>query len=235
MNEEINDDPIDFATCVFNHARSCEEKGDRRAALKSYAHAWRAAASTENVSLAMLARNEMYSAAILVNDLIFSSVEYRDLISTFTLHHRDMAAFAHHDLGKLFRNAWQHGEVVNPSDAIKHFIVSRDEFIELWEARSAALVEMDLAHIYMHIDKIDQSIALLESARATWKSLDEPSGSAECALSLGDCYTLLGRNDDAVRVYQLAAIDFESAGNLQQMELAAQRANTDDPTERADV
>jgi hypothetical protein len=94
---------------------------------------------------------------------------------------------------------------------------------------------MDLAHIYMHIEKIDQSIALLESARATWQSLDEPSGSAECALSLGDCYTLLGRNDDAVRVYQLAAIDFESAGNLQQMELAAQRASADDPTERADV
>lgn len=138
-----------------------------------------------------------------------------------------MAAFAHHDLGKLFRNAWQHGEIVNPADAIKHFVVSRDEFIELWDARSAALVEMDLAHIYIHVDKTEQAVALLESARAAWHSLEEPSGSAECALSLGDCFTLLGRNEDAIRIYQSAAEDFERAGNTQQMSLATERAQSE--------
>lgn len=86
---------------------------------------------------------------------------------------------------------------------------------------------MDLAHIYMHIDKLDQAVALLESARAIWQSLDEPSGAAECALSLGDCLTLLGQNENAINIYQAAVEDFEKAGNHQQMELAAQRATTD--------
>lgn len=228
MSHEVDSpDPIDFASFVLNHARVCERKGDKRAAMKSYAHAWRAAASAQDNGGAELARAEMFSMALLINDTVFSSVLYRDLISTFTLHHRDMAAYAHHDLGKLFRNAWQHGEVVNPADAIKHFVVSRDEFLELWEARSAALVEMDLAHIYIHIDKVEQSVALLESARATWESLNEPAGAAECALSLGDCFTLLGRNDDAIRVYQLAAQDFERAGNDGQMNIAHQKAENE--------
>lgn len=224
---ETESDPIDFATYVLNHARICESKGDKRAAMKSYAHAWRAGASSDESILSSVARTEMFSMSMLINDTIFSSALYRDLISTFTLHNRQMAAYAHHDLGKLFRNAWQHGEIVNPADAIKHFVVARDEFIEIWEAKSAALVEMDLAHIYMHIDKLDQAVALLESARATWQSLGEPSGSAECALSLGDCLTLLGRNEDAINVYQLAVEDFEKAGNHQQMTLASERANVD--------
>lgn len=225
--EEAMSAPIDFATYVLHHARMCEERGDKRSAMKSYAHAWRAAASSGDHVLPSVARSEMFSMAIVINDTIFSSSLYRDLISTFTLHHRDMAAYAHHDLGKIFRNAWQHGEIVNPSDAVKHFIVARDEFLAIWEARSAALVEMDLAHIYMHIDKIDQAVALLESARATWQSLDEPSGAAECALSLGDCLTLLGKNEEAISVYELAVSDFEKAGNHQQMTLAADRAKVD--------
>lgn len=225
MSETQDHEAIDFATYALTHARNSESKGDKRAAMKSYAHAWRAAASADNPTAAAIARQEMFSMALLINDTVFSSVLYRDLISTFTLHHRDAAAFAHHDLGKIFRNAWQHGEIVNPADAIKHFVVSRDEFIELWDARSAALVEMDLAHIYLHIDKVEQAVALLESARATWQSLEEPSGAAECALSLGDCFTLLGRNDDAVRVYQLAAEDFESAGNEQAMSMANEKAD----------
>lgn len=224
---EVGTDPIDFATYVLNHARTCESKGDKRAAMKSYAHAWRAGASSGNSVLPSIARTEMLSMSMLINDTIFSSALYRDLISTFTLHNREMAAYAHHDLGKIFRNAWQHGEIVNPADAIKHFVVARDEFIEIWEARSAALVEMDLAHIYMHINKLDQAVALLESARATWQSLDEPSGAAECALSLGDCLTLLGKNDEAINVYQQAVEDFDKAGNHQQMTLASERANAD--------
>lgn len=230
----VNQEPIDFATYVLGHARGCESKGDKRAAMKSYAHAWRAAASTGDIVLSSVARAEMFSMSLVINDTVFSSVLYRDLISTFTLHHRDMAACAHHDLGKIFRNAWQHGEIVNPADAIKHFVVARDEFLELWEARNAALVEMDLAHIYTHINKLDQAVALLESARATWQSLEEPSGAAECALSLGDCLTLLGRNDDAIAVYQLAVDDFERAGNLQQMNLASERVNADTDVAKVD-
>ena len=229
-DSHLDEQPLDFATHVLTHARSSEARGDKRAAMKSYAHAWRAAASAGNPVIPSIARAEMLSMSLLTNDTVFSSALYRDLISTFTLHHRDMAAFAHHDLGKVFRNAWQHGEIINPSDAIKHFVVARDEYLEIWEARSAALVEMDLAHIYMHISKLDQAVALLESARATWQSLDEPSGAAECALSLGDCLTLLGRNDDAVNIYQMAVEDFEKAGNHQQVELATERVNSEPKT-----
>ena len=220
-------EPVDFATSALNHARLCEAKGDRRAAMKAYAHAWRASAAADNAVLPSTARSEMFSMSLLINDTVFSSYLYRELISTFSLQYREMAALAHHDLGKLFRNAWQHGEIVNPSDAIKHFVVARDEFIALWEARNAALVEMDLAHIYMHIDKLDQAVVLLESARATWQSLGESSGAAEAALSIGDCLTLLGRNEEAVGVYQLAVEDFEVAGNEQQMALASERAQAD--------
>ncbi len=226
-NQSREADPIDFAAYVLSHARGCEEKGDRRSAMKSYAHAWRAAASANDTVMAAISRAEMLSMSALINDTIFSTMLYRDLISTFTLHHRDMAAFAHHDLGKIFRNAWQHGEIINPADAIKHFIVARDEFLETWDARSSALVEMDLAHIYMHVDKLKQAVALLESARATWQSLQELSGAAECALSLGDALTLLGRNEDAVLLYQHAVEDFERAGNVQQMNLASERASAD--------
>ncbi len=216
--------PIDFASYALSYARQSEQKGDKRTAMKTYAHAWRAAASADDLESCDTARRDMFSMALLINDTVFSSTLYRELISTFTIHNRLMAAYAHHDLGKLFRNAWQHGEIVNPSDAIKHFVVSRDEFLALWEARSSALVEMDLAHIYMHVDKTEQAVALLESARATWHSLGVASGAAECALSLGDCFTLLGRNDDAVIAYQHAAIDFENAGNEVQKEFAEQKA-----------
>lgn len=224
-------EPIDFASYALNHARLNENKGDKRIAMKSYAHAWRAAASANDSVCAAVSRREMFSMALLINDTVFSATLYRELISTFTLHHRDMAAFAHYDLGKLFRNAWQHGEIVNPSDAIKHFVVSRDEFLAIWEARSAALVEMDLAHIYMHVSKTDQAVALLDSARATWLSLDEPSGAAECSLSLGDCFTLLGRNEDAVNAYQIAAQDFDKAGNDVQKDLAEQKAVPESPVD----
>ena len=224
----INTEPLDFATYVLNHARACEQRGDRRAAMKSYAHAWRASASADNQVLPSIARSEMLSMSQLINDTVFSTLLYRDLISTFTIEHRNMAAWAHHDLGKVFRNAWQHGEIVNPSDAIKHFVVARDEFIEIWEARSSALVEMDLAHIYIHVNKIDQAVALLESARATWQSLNELGGAAECALSLGDCHTLLGRNEEAVAIYQLAVNDFEKAGNQAQMNNALEKAVSPD-------
>ena len=226
VNKASETEPLDFATYVFNHARACEQRGDRRAAMKSYAHAWRASASAENQILPSIARSEMLSMAQLINDTIFSTALYRDLISTFTIQHRNMAAWAHHDLGKIFRNAWQHGEIVNPGDAIKHFVAARDEFIEIWEARSAALVEMDLAHIYMEINKIDQAVALLESARATWQSLDEPGGAGECALSLGDCFTLLGKNNEAVNVYQLAVEDFDKAGNDQAMNSALEKVSS---------
>lgn len=221
-------EPLDFATYVLNHARACEQRGDKRAAMKSYAHAWRASSSASNPILPSVARAEMFSMSQLINDTIFSISLYRDLISTFTIHNRNMAAWAHHDLGKIFRNAWQHGEIVNPSDAVKHFIVARDEFIEIWEARSAALVEMDLAHVYMQIDKIDQAVALLESARATWQSLGELGGAAECALSLGDCFTLLGQNEEAVNIYHLAVQDFEKAGDQTQMNNALEKVSNPD-------
>jgi|GEM_PF-3834959 len=227
-NTSSNAEPLDFATYVLNHARACEQKGDKRAAMKSYAHAWRASASAHNQVLPSIARAEMFSMSLVINDTVFSTSLYRDLISTFTIHNRNMAAWAHHDLGKIFRNAWQHGEIVNPSDAIKHFVVARDEFIAIWEARSAALVEMDLAHIYIHIDKIDQAVALLESARATWQSLNELGGAAECALSLGDCFTLLGQNEEAVKIYHLAVQDFEKAGDHAKMNNALEKVSTPD-------
>ena len=230
-NTTSNAEPLDFATHVLNHSRTCEAKGDKRAAMKSYAHAWRASASADNQVLPAISRAEMLSMSQIINDTVFSTSLYRDLISTFTLHNRNMAAWAHHDLGKIFRNAWQHGEIVNPSDAIKHFVAARDEFIAIWEARSAALVEMDLAHIYMHIDKIDQAVALLESARATWQSLQELGGAAECALSLGDCFTLLGQNEEAVTIYHLAVQDFEKAGDHLQMNNALEKVASPDTVE----
>lgn len=213
MSEQFfNNDAVDFCEYILKSARETEAKGDRRAAAKSYAHAWRAGASANNLVVANLSRLELFSVSLLINDLIFTSILYRDLISTFTLDNRFHNACVHHDLGKIYRNAWEYNEIINPNEAIKHLIAAKDEFDDLAETRSSACVEMDLAHIYIQTQKLDQSISLLLSAREKWSQLNDVNGMAEAALSLGDSYTLLGKNEDAEKYFAIASEEFESAG-----------------------
>ena len=113
---------------------------------------------------------------------------------------------------ELFSIAWEYNEIVNPNDAIKHLIAAKDEFTDLNQARNAACVEMDLAHIYINIQKIEQAVELLFSARKKWEDIDDVHGRAESALSIGDCYTLLGENEDAEKYFSIASNEFENAG-----------------------
>lgn len=217
-DEFFTNEAIDFGQYILRTARDYEAADDRRMAAKTFAHAWRAGASGGNLEISSISRLELFSVSLLINDLIFSSVLYRDLISTFYLDNRFHSACAHHDLGKLYRNAWDYNEIINPSDAIKHFIAARDEFSDLNEVRSSACVEMDLAHIYINIEKVDQAVALLNSARQKWTDLKDINGMAESALSLGDCFTLLGKNEEAERFYGLASSEFDDAGNSRSKE-----------------
>ena len=211
-NDFFSNEAVDFSQYILRSAREYEAENNRRMAAKSFAHAWRSGASGNNLEISSISRLELFSVSLLINDLIFSSVLYRDLISTFYLDNRFHSACAHHDLGKLYRNAWEYNEIINPSDAIKHFIAARDEFCDLGEVRSSACVEMDLAHVYINIEKVEQAVALLESARQKWAQLNDLNGMAESALSLGDCYTLLGKNEDAEHFYSFASDEFDQAG-----------------------
>lgn len=100
--------------------------------------------------------------------LLHQFIEIYSLL--FSLENRFHGACAHHDLGKIYRNAWEYNEIVNPNDAIKHLIAAKDEFTDLNQARNAACVEMDLAHIYINIQKIEQAVELLFSARKNGKT-----------------------------------------------------------------
>lgn len=214
----FSNDAVDFGQYILRSAREHEAANDRRNAAKTFAHAWRAGASGNNLEISSVSRLELFSVSLLINDLIFSSVLYRDLISTFYLDNRFHSACAHHDLGKLYRNAWEYNEIINPNDAIKHFIAARDEFCDLKEVRSSACVEMDLAHVYINIEKIDQAVALLNSARQKWTDLQDINGMAESALSLGDCFTLLGKNEEAEKFYAQASSEFDEAGTSRSKE-----------------
>ena len=213
MNEEFfTNDAVDFSQYILKSARAQEANGEKRNAAKTFAHAWRCGASGNNPEISNIARVELFSIALLVNDLIFASSIYRDLLSTFSLENRFHGACAHHDLGKIYRNAWEYNEIVNPNDAIKHLIAAKDEFTDLNQTRNAACVEMDLAHIYINIQKIEQAVELLFSARKKWEDIHDIHGRAESALSIGDCYTLLGENEDAEKYFSIASNEFENAG-----------------------
>ena len=209
----FNNDTVDFGGFILKSARETEANGDMRSASKTYAHAWSAGASANNLEISSISRLELFSVVLLINDLVFTSVLYRDLISTFSLDNRFHSACAHYDLGKLYRNSWENNEILNPSDATKHLLAAKDEFFDLNELRNTACVEMDLAHIYMHIDKIEHATELLSSARNKWEELSELNGMAESALSLGDCNTLIGKNEVAEKFYRQASNEFDQAGN----------------------